>query len=218
MLFGVTRWAGAMRQPHLSVVAYDIACSRRAYRVRHVLAGLRCTGQYSVFELRMTVPQLRDLVAELTTLCDLGEDRLASWRPMEERVHVLDGHGNLLCRIGAGSECESSDRHGALLPAGGNYMVCYDIGDPDALIEIGRRVAARAAAVQRSVYWLRGSVEEVRDLVSHCASFVAAGDRFWIYPLASAAHLWRVQDRESCMLPVATYDWPAPTTVDRDRQ
>ncbi len=211
MLLSVTRWSGAKRQPQLSVFAYDIASARRAYRVRRVLAGLRCNGQYSVCELHLTVPQLHDLLAELSTLCDPQADRLASWRPRNEKVMALDGGGRLLVRSGTGGVWQpiTGMTHDA---CGGNFMICYDITEPEAVLTVGRKVAACATAVQRSVYWLRGAVGDLVDLAHRCAPHLGAADRFWIYPLASSSHLWRVQENAPCVLPVAIRETPGNAT------
>ncbi len=202
MLFGVTRWAGSFRQPRMSVFAYDIASPKRARRVRRVLAGLRCDGQYSVCETHLTVPEMHDLLAELWSLCDPDSDRLASWRPRDERVLALDRKGRLLLRAGAGGDWRPApDRRRAA--GGGNFVICYDIADVEALLAVGRKVAACTTAMQRSVYWLRGTADDLLGLAHQCAPLLGETDKLWIYPLASASHLWQVRIDVPCILPVA---------------
>jgi CRISPR/Cas system-associated endoribonuclease Cas2 len=189
--------------PHLAVLAYDIGCSRRARRVRGVLGSLHHAKQYSVFEVLLGEGQLRGVLAELSLLCDLSEDLLAVWRPRNGvRLQWADG------RLIIGARDGQPYHIPARVPTNtGNFVICYDISDPDALGAVAGEIAPETAMVQRSVYWLRGPVDRLSALLARCASYLADGDRLWAYPLRGSHDLWRLGTQDYAILPISTHRW-----------
>ena len=194
--------AGA-RPARLAVLSYDIACPRRAYRVRKVLNPLHHAKQYSVFEAMLGEGQWRGLLAELSACCDFGADRLAVWWPLDgERLEWRQGRLTVTARAGAPRR-----EPAALRPNLGNFVVCYDVSDPAALRAVADAVAPEGAMVQRSVYWLRLPTRQVAAVLRRCAPHLAEGDRLWAYPLAGCSDLWHVGSPAPSILPIATHRW-----------
>lgn len=193
------------RPARLAVVAYDVACPRRQRRVRRLLQELDTGCQYSVFELLLPHAQVRGVMAELSALCCLGEDRLALWWPLGgARLHWAEG------RLRGRQRHAGSDR--ALPPhdvtaGSANTIVCYDIADPERLRAVAQAIAPQAAMVQRSVYWLRMPAASMWAALQHCARRLDEGDRLWAYPLHGAEALWRVGESGSALLPMAAHRW-----------
>ena len=194
--------AGA-RPARLAVLAYDIACPRRAYRVRKVLNPLHHAKQYSVYEAMLGAGYLRGLLAELSACCDFGADRLAVWWPLDG-VRLEWQRGRLVVTARAGAPCREP---AALRPNVGNFVVCYDVSDPAALRAVAAAVAAEGAMVQRSVYWLRLPARQLAAVVGRCAPHLAADDRLWAYPLGGCGDLWQVGAPPPSILPIATHRW-----------
>lgn len=187
----------------LVVFAYDIASPRRARSVRKVLDSIYHCKQYSVYEALLREGVWRGVLAELSDCCDFTADRLAVWWPLEG-LRLVWQKGQLQVDARQGGP----DRTSVTLPATiGNFMVCYDISDTDALDAVAAEVASRAAMVQRSVYWLRASPHELSALLAGCAPHLADSDRLWAYPLCGSHMLWQVGVAPSPILPISTHRW-----------
>ena len=199
----------ATRPARLAVLSYDIAHPRRARRVRAILEPLQLGRQYSVFEVRLPIPAVHGLLAECTSQLDLRQDRLALWWPRDGvRLSWVSGKPgpSMAGAFGGGADARN-DAAATLAPAS-NFVVCYDMSDPDSLREMGRLVAARGAMVQRSVYWLRMPARAVDALMARCVRTLQPGDRFWVYPLQNAGMLWRVGEREEpALFPIGRHHW-----------
>jgi CRISPR/Cas system-associated endoribonuclease Cas2 len=194
--------AGA-RPTRLAVLAYDIACPRRAYQVRKALNPLHHAKQYSVFEAMLGEGLLRGLLAELSACCDFSADRLAVWWP-REGLRLEWQRGRLVVTARAGAPCREPV---SLRPNLGNFVVCYDVSDPAALRAVAAEVAAEGAMIQRSVYWLRLPARELSAVLGRCAPHLAADDRLWAYPLGGSGDLWHLGAPETAILPISTYRW-----------
>lgn len=192
--------------PRVAVVAYDMACRRRAYRVRRVLESVHHARQYSVFEVLLRDAVLNGLLAELSALCDFDADRLAVWWPRP--VLRLQWQAGCLCAAAVidGSPGAAAPLREALRGSG-NFVVCYDVSDPDALTTVAAPIAARGMMLQRSVYWLRLPSPALIHLLEGCGAALSAGDRLWAYPLAGAHTLWQLGTSRSALLPVASHRW-----------
>ena len=199
MIFAI---AGA-RPARLVVLAYDIGCQRRASRARKVLAAVHHAKQYSVFEAVLTQGAFNGVLAELSACCDLSTDLLAAWWPAGGlRLAWQDGRLGVAAR--AGEPCREP---AALRPNLGNFVLCYDISDRDALNAVAGEVAREAVMVQRSVYWLRMPAPQLADLLGRCARHLDEADRLWAYPLAGASDLWRIGAPSLSILPISTHRW-----------
>lgn len=189
----------------LVVISYDIASPRRARAVRKILLGLSHTRQYSVYELLMGNSLIRDVLAEVSDSCDFTEDRLAVWWPWDgQRLIWQDKMLRMSARMGQPCHLTASlPRHL------GNFIVCYDISDPDTLQKVARQIAAESMMIQRSVYWLRSSFSRLSSLLADCAPLLTENDRLWAYPLAGCHLLWRIGEPVSCVLPISTHRWEA---------
>jgi len=194
------------RKTRLIVIAYDITSPRRAYHVRKVLDSLQYEKQYSVYETVLGEGQFRGVLAELSTYCDFSSDLLAAWWPLEGlRLHWKQNQ--LMISAKRGEPWKTA----AVLPQNiGNFVLCYDISDPEALCAVAKEVASEAVMVQRSVYWLRTSVAELSALLARCAPHLESEDRLWVYPLRSSSDLWNVGITNPSILPIATYHWGIP--------
>lgn len=187
----------------LVVLAYDIACPRRARAVRGTLAALHHAKQYSVFEAMLGEGELRGLLAELASDCDFPADRLAAWWPLDG-LRLGWRAGALVADARDGAPCGRV----AALPANtGNFILCYDVSDPDALHAVAGVIAPSAAMVQRSVYWLRAPARRLSALLGRCAPHLAETDRLWAYPLRASRDLWQVGSPAGAILPIATHQW-----------
>ena len=201
MLIASSRRGPAVPDQRAWVFSYDVACPKRARRVRQTLAAWQTAAQYSVFEAWLTASQRNDVLAELVSLCDPDEDRLATWSPRRGQCVELAAAGLLVRGVGgatAGSQVLAD------VLCSGNLMVCYDIRDEDRLRRISATVGRRTVAVQRSVYWLRGGLPVARGLLESLLSLRGEGDSIRAYPLAHAGDLWRVQTQASSLLPMMT--------------
>lgn len=191
------------RPVRLAVLAYDISSPKRARRVRRILDPLRHAKQYSVYEALLEAGEFRGVLAELADCCDFEEDRLAVWWPVDGlRLHWREDRLRVDARNGQPS---GGTAH---LPANtGNFVVCYDISDPDALQAVAAEVAAESAMIQRSVYWLRAPAGRLAALLKRCAPYLAENDRLWAYGLRGCHELWQVGTPASSLLPIATHYW-----------
>ena len=79
MLYSIS---GLANSSQLVVLSYDITCKKRSRKVRRVLESVHHAKQYSVFEVMLCEGELRGVLAEISTYCDLSEDLLAVWRPL----------------------------------------------------------------------------------------------------------------------------------------
>lgn len=191
------------RSARLVVFAYDIGCPRRARAVRRLLDAVHHAKQYSVFEAMLGQGEFRGLLAEVSSCCEFPSDRLAVWWPLEG-LRLLWRKNRLVAEARHGAPC---GRPVALPPYIGNFILCYDISDAQALQAVAREVAAEAAMVQRSVYWLREGVAQLSTLLGRCAPFLADGDRLWAYPLRGSRDLWYIGSPGTSILPIATHRW-----------
>ena len=89
----------------------------------------------------------------------------------------------------------------------GNFVICYDVSDAAALAAVADFIAPCTMMVQRSVYWLRGSLGELTALFERCASLLAERDRLWAYPLRQAGDLWHVGRQSTSVLPISIHRW-----------
>lgn len=194
------------RPPRLAVFAYDIACERRARRVRGLLQSVHEAAQYSVFEVLVTEGAFRGLLAEATAFCDLAEDRMAVWWP--RRAVRLDWKGGSLVVRGGGLQPVATEQGAAAAHGVTNFMVCYDVSGDEARAKVAAQVGIEAAMVQRSVYWLRMRADRLITLFERCGSYLADGDRLWAYPLRRSGDLWRVGAERCAVLPMAADSWP----------
>lgn len=191
------------RPSRLVVLSYDICCPQRARRVRRVLDSLRIAKQYSVFEVRLGNGEFHGVLAGLSSLCDFSCDRLAAWWPLDGlRLHWRQDR--LMVDAREGEACHAV----AVLPPNiGNFVLCYDISDPDALRAVAAQVAVESVMVQRSVYWLRAPTTHLSALLARCAPHLADSDRLWAYPLRGSHELWHVGTQVNSILPIATHRW-----------
>lgn len=191
------------RPSRLVVLAYDISCPRRARHVRRVLDSLQHAKQYSVYEAMLGDGEFRGVLAGIAMNCDFSSDLLAAWWPLDGlRLHWRQDRLLVNARNG------EPRREPATLPSTiGNFVVCYDISDPDALDAVAAEVAVEAAMVQRSVYWLRAPAARLSALLARCAPHLAEGDRLWAYPLRGSHELWHVGTAINSILPIATHRW-----------
>ncbi len=192
-----------VRRARLAVVAYDITCPKQAYRIRRVLDALHHAKQYSVYELLLTAPMFNGVLAELSVLLKFPDDLLAVWWPWDGmRMHLIGKQLMIAARFG--QPCQES----VVLPQNiGNFIVCYDISDPDALRAVAHELAPETAMVQRSVYWLRAPVSELTKLLMRCHTHLGENDRVWAYPLRGSQALWHVGTPATSILPITTHHW-----------
>lgn len=199
MFFRIDNQTAPLR---LAVIAYDIACPKRARGVRKVLDALHHAKQYSVYELLHKAAVITGVLAELDALMAFPQDRLAVWWPWEGLRLVWAGE-QLMVEARCGQLC----REAVKLPQNmGNFIVCYDISCPDALAAVATEIAPEAAMVQRSVYWVRMPAGKLAALLRRCACYLEENDRLWAYPLRGSQALWHVGATAS-ILPIATYRW-----------
>lgn len=197
------------RPARLAVLSYDISHPRRARRVRAILEPLQHGRQYSVFEIRMPAPAVHGLLAECASQLDLRQDCLALWWPRDGlRLSWVPGQPDTSVRCAPSGGAEPRRDASATLAPASNFIVCYDVSDPDTLRSVGHLVAAHGAMVQRSVYWLRMPARAAEALLARCARALQPGDRLWAYPLHNAGALWRVGERdEPALFPIGTHHW-----------
>lgn len=200
MLFTIQ---GNNKPSRLVAIAYDISCQRRARRIRRVLDSVHHAKQYSVYEAILTNGDFKGLLAELSIICDFEQDSLASWWPLDGlRLHYEKNQ--LMVCANFGQPCNEI----ADLPKNiGNFILCYDISDPDSLNAIAGKIAPETTAIQRSVYWLRGSTQRVTTLLQYCTAHLDEGDRLWAYPLRGVHELWHIGTSEQAILPISTHRW-----------
>lgn len=191
------------RPSRMVVLSYDISCPRRARRTRRVLDAVHHAKQYSVFEALLSDGEFRGVLAEISACCDFSEDLLATWWPADG-LRLGWQHNQLMVLARAGEKCRQA---ASLRRNIGNFVVCYDVSDADALYAVAGEVAAEAAMVQRSVYWLRAPTAQLSALLGRCAPRLAESDRLWAYPLGSSRDLWRVGTPINSILPIATHRW-----------
>ena len=207
-LFEIASGAARCDQHRTVVFAYDVRCSRRSFRVRRALQTVQTAAQYSVFETWLTPTERRDLLAELTSHMEMNEDRLAVWSPCKQtRVEVrkAKARSNTVRVVSRASITRCGDSVLAESWAGcGNSIVCYDIRDVDRLRAVAAAVASVTVAVQRSVYWLRAGWKDTNAIIRKLGELLDDDDSLWIYPLAHAGDLWRIQPSVSAMLPIGT--------------
>lgn len=191
------------KPPRLTVLSYDIQSPRRAYRVRKALEPWRRDKQYSVYEMLLSHGEFCGLVAEVAACCDLTGDRLAVWWPLAG-LRLVWFKGRLTIGARQGEAVGGLVR---LPPYIGNFVICYDVSDPEALRAVARILGAETAALQRSVYWLRAPVDRLAALMGRCRVHLAAEDRLWAYPLRGCDALWRIGEQETVFLPIGTHHW-----------
>jgi CRISPR-associated protein Cas2 len=61
---------------HLYLVAYDVACPKRLYRVYRFLLGYKIGGQKSFFECWLTDAELETIKYQLANLMNEQDDRI----------------------------------------------------------------------------------------------------------------------------------------------
>lgn len=193
------------KPPRLAVFAYDMASPRRARQVRRLLASVHHAKQYSVFETLVHSGEFRGLLAELTAVCDLSRDKLAVWWPRRGVRVQWQRHG-LRC-VACAAPNDVAAEPTASLKGAGNFVICYDVSDPEALNAVAGHVAAASAMVQRSVYWLRASPQHLQVLFERCGRHLADNDHLWAYPLRGAQDLWHVDAGNPSVLPMAADRW-----------
>lgn len=200
MFLRINNQTAALR---LAVIAYDIASPKRARQVRKVLDALHHAKQYSVYEVLYKAAMITGVLAELDALMAFPQDRLAVWWPWEGLRLVYSGR-QLMVEARCGEICEEA----ANLPQNmGNFIVCYDISEPDALVAVAAEIAPEAAMVQRSVYWVRMPTGKLTTLLHRCARHLGKNDRLWAYPLRGSQALWHVGATDTSLLPISTYRW-----------
>lgn len=90
----------------------------------------------------------------------------------------------------------------------GNWIIAYDVRDPQRLHAVQHLVAAHTQALQRSVYWLRSTTQEARRLAGELKQRLdLAADRCWLSPLHGAGDLWFVVGNPAPVLPVGGTQW-----------
>ena len=208
LLFRLGQTVARVDQARGVVFAYDMASPKRARRVRACLQAEQAATQYSVFETWLSRGDRAGLISELVSECDADADSLAVWAPRLSQKVVLnlrDGHTPRLLVAGVGHSKAATDADPATVWAGcACGVLCYDIKDEDRLRKVRASVVPVAAAVQRSVYAVRMGWEVLSTLLRSIGEVAAPGDQVWVYPLAHAGDLWRVQSMPSSLLPVGT--------------
>jgi CRISPR-associated endonuclease Cas2 len=191
------------RPARLVVLAYDITSPRRARCVRRILDSRHHAKQYSVFEVMLGDGELRGVLAEISTCCDFESDLLAAWWPADG-LRLGWRQGRLTVTARNGEPCQT---RASLRPNIGNFVVCYDVSDADALVAVAKEVAREGAMIQRSVYWLRIPTTRLTTLLQRCTGYLADGDRLWAYPLAGSRDLWHVGTPSTSIIPISTHRW-----------
>ena len=197
----------------LTVVCYDVANPRRAYRLRRALHAWRIDGQYSVVETWLSARERIELCVELAACLASDADRLLFALPYcGVRETLRTGGWCLEQRDGPANAALSL----VVAQRAGNALLAYDVRDPERLLAVQKRVTASTVALQRSVYWRRGTWQAARTLAARSAEFAQPGaDRFWLYPLASAADLWFVVGGGPSVLPVRQGGWAPRAGLER---
>lgn len=77
------------------LVAYDIADSKRLYRVHKKVEAYAIGGQKSFYECWLTVHELAKFKAEITALMEIAEDRLFIFQLHSDTQPDLYGKANL---------------------------------------------------------------------------------------------------------------------------
>ncbi|EGV32679.1 CRISPR-associated protein Cas2 [Thiorhodococcus drewsii AZ1] len=191
------------RPARLVVISYDITIPGRARRVRGTLDSLHHAKQYSVYEAMLGGGEQRGVLAEIASCCDFASDLLAAWWPVDG-LRLVWREDRLRVDARAGEPCGEP----AVLRSNiGNFMVCYDMSDADALRAVAGIVSARTAMIQRSVYWLRAPASELTSLLARCAPLLDQDDRLWAYPLGRSRDLWQIGGTGSSLLPIANHRW-----------
>lgn len=196
-----------VRPARLVVLSYDISSPARARQVRRVLDAVHHAKQYSVYEALLCEGTLRGVLAEVSACCDFDSDLLAAWWPAQGlRLGWTDGQLRIEARRGEPQAPQPLPPQASF----GNYVVCYDVSNPDALRRVAAEVASAGAMLQRSVYWLRLPRAQVTAILGRCAAHLDAGDRLWAYPLNGSGDLWRIGAPPSAVLPMHTHRWRTP--------
>jgi len=147
--------------------------------------------------------QRNDLLAELISMCDPEQDALATWAPRRGQcIEVVSGKLRVRLAAQGHSTMKGNFSANQILAGAGNYLLCYDIRDEDRLRAVAASIHPMGAAIQRSVYWLRQSLSDMNHLLNQLCRLTAEDDVTWVYPLAHAQDLWRVQTQPSSLLPV----------------
>lgn len=191
-----------IQSSRLVVFSYDISCPSRARKARGVLESIYHAKQYSVFEARLPERLFREVLAELSTVIDPDRDLFCLWWP-RDGLRLVWTKSGLVAR-----KHWHFGGNGILVPVNtGNFIVCYDISDPGSLTAVGAIVAPQTMMLQRSVYWLRGNLEQLMELFAQCAPLLGETDRLWAYPLRVASDLWHIGNRDTSILPISTDRW-----------
>ncbi len=190
----------------LTVVAYDVAQPRRAYRTRRLLQAWRIDGQYSVVETWLTARERIELCADLRECLSIESDRLLVAMPYSGIREALEPGG---WSYGSRESADAAATLRAVEQHAGNAILAYDVRDRERLIAVQGSVAETTIALLRSVYWFRGAWRDARTVAERAAQAAdLAADRIWLYPLASAADLWFVVGPVPPVLPVRRGGWP----------
>jgi CRISPR/Cas system-associated endoribonuclease Cas2 len=188
--------------------AYDIADPKRAREARGILAPHAGPRQYSVYECRMRYGWSHDLLAELSAVVHHTEDRLALWWPRNGTRVALQGNGKRSVRMETGDvEVVGRARCAELMAGAGNFIVSYDIVDPDRARHVHATVASGGVMLQRSLYQWRCGAAVLFRMLDRCAEYIEPEDRFWVHPLRRIGDLWQLREAPSSLLPIATHHW-----------
>lgn len=76
-----------MSNRHLYLISYDIAHTRRLYRVHKAMKAYASGGQKSCYECWMTEHEITILKQELSGLMDREEDRIHIFQ-LDQRMHI----------------------------------------------------------------------------------------------------------------------------------
>ncbi|WGE91148.1 CRISPR-associated endonuclease Cas2 [Actinobacillus genomosp. 1] len=86
-----------MGQPRIRyLVAYDIACSKRRYRIHKTLSAYAIGGQKSFYECWLTAKELLQFKQQLSELMDCSADRLLIFQLPKDTKPMLFGTAKLL--------------------------------------------------------------------------------------------------------------------------
>ncbi|WGE82999.1 CRISPR-associated endonuclease Cas2 [Actinobacillus equuli] len=77
------------------LVAYDIACPKRRYRIHTKLSAYAVGGQKSFYECWLTASELLQFKQQLLDIMDNGEDRLLIFQLPKNTQPILFGTATL---------------------------------------------------------------------------------------------------------------------------
>ncbi|MBF0452419.1 MAG: CRISPR-associated endonuclease Cas2 [Candidatus Magnetomorum sp.] len=73
----------------------------------------------------------------------------------------------------------------------GWYMIAYDIANPKRLQKVHRRLKKKGIAAQKSVFFTRGTENDINELMDHIGMFMKfSEDDLRAYPIIEPTSIW----------------------------